>query len=251
MALGIDVFRDYFSEYQNQYILIGGAACDLVLGEAGASFRPTKDIDMVLIVEGLTTEFAKAFWQFIDDGGYVPRQRKDGKHEFYRFVDPKVEGYPVMIELFARPGGNVDFTYRGDLIPLHIDDEISSLSAILLNESYYRFMLAGRIISGGVPVVDAEHLVPLKMKAWLDLADKKAHGIHVNDRDLRKHRQDVFRLFEIIDSEAEITAPIEVYEDIRAFIDAVKVLPFETKQIGIDVTKEEILDTYSKIYISE
>lgn len=251
MALGIDVFRDFFKEYQEQYVLIGGMACDLVLGEAGASFRATKDIDMVLIVEVLTTEFANAFWQFIDDGGYEARQRCDGKPEFYRFVNPKIEGYPLMIELFARPGGNVDFTYNGHLIPLHIDDDISSLSAILLNESYYRFMLAGRVIAGGVSVVDAEHLVPLKMKAWLDLTDKKAQGIHVNDRDLRKHRQDVFRLFEIVDNEAKVTAPAEVYNDINAFINAVRALPFETKQIGIDVPKEEILDAYSKIYISE
>ena len=60
--------------------------------------------------------------------------------KFYRFINPKSEGYPVTIELFARP--EVDFSYSGHLIPLHIDDDISSLSAILLNESYYRFMLA-------------------------------------------------------------------------------------------------------------
>ena len=41
----------------------------------------------------------------------------------------------------------------------------------------------------GVSVLDAEHLVPMKMKAWLDLTEKSAHGIHVNERDLRKHRR--------------------------------------------------------------
>ena len=49
MAAGRDVFRSHFSAYQEQYILIGGMACDLLLNEAGERFRPTKDVDMVLI----------------------------------------------------------------------------------------------------------------------------------------------------------------------------------------------------------
>lgn len=27
---GISVFRDYFQDFQDQYVLIGGAACDLI-----------------------------------------------------------------------------------------------------------------------------------------------------------------------------------------------------------------------------
>ena len=53
MAYGIEAFRLHFKGYQNQYVLIGGMACDLLLNEAGVDFRPTKDIDMVLIVEVL------------------------------------------------------------------------------------------------------------------------------------------------------------------------------------------------------
>ncbi len=37
---GIDVFRRYFKEYQDQYVLIGGAACDLNLG-LGRRLPPT------------------------------------------------------------------------------------------------------------------------------------------------------------------------------------------------------------------
>lgn len=249
MVLGIDVFKDFFKDYQEQYVLIGGMACDLLLGEIGTAFRPTKDIDMVLIVEALTKDFAIAFWKFIDDGGYEARLRRDERPEFYRFINPKSEGYPVMIELFARP--EVDFSYSGHLIPLHIDDDISSLSAILLNESYYRFMLAGRTVADGISVVDAEHLIPLKMKAWLDLTDKKLKGLHVNDRDLRKHRQDVFRLFPLIDSNSSVTTPMEVYNDIKAFIAEVSNMPFETNKIGIEVSKDVILADYDRMYIVE
>lgn len=249
MALGIDIFRNHFRQFQNQYVLIGGVACDLLFDEVGESFRPTKDIDMVLIVEALTTEFAASFWQFIEDGGYEARQRSNGKPEFYRFVKPKRFDYPMMIELFARPESNVGFSAFNHLVPLHIDDEISSLSAILLNESYYRFLLEGLTVSEGISVLDAPHLIPMKMKAWLDLTEKKVEGVHVNDRDLRKHRQDVFRLFPLIADDAVISVPEEVYNDIQKFISEVRALPFETKQIGMSIQKNDILDVYSRIYV--
>lgn len=249
MTAGIGLFKKQFSDYREQYILIGGTACDLLLAEAGLGFRPTKDIDMVLIVEALTSEFAAAFWQFIEAGGYQARQRSTGKPEFYRFVKPKMPEYPSMIELFARPGSNVEFSYSGHLAPLHIDDETSSLSVILLNEAYYAFLLNGRTTSDGISVLDAAHLIPMKMKAWLDLTDKKSKGLHVNDRDLRKHRQDIFRLFPLLSGDVKIPTPVEVYHDIGQFIAQMEKLPFEPKQIGLNRGKEDILEVYKKIYI--
>ena len=249
MVVGIEAFREHFAQYQEQYVMIGGMACDLLMEEAGGVFRPTKDIDMVLIVEALTTDFATAFWQFIEQGGYEARQRSNGTPEFYRFVNPKNPDYPAMIELFARPGSDVHVSFSGHLVPIHIDDDISSLSAILLNESYYRFLLEARTVSAGLSVLDAAHLVPLKMKAWLDLTEKKAAGFHVNDRDLRKHRQDVFRLFPLVSEDVSVITPPEVYNDIQRFIQAARSMPFETNQIGISISKNDILDIYSRIYM--
>lgn len=248
MVQGIHVFRERFRAWQDQYLLIGGMACDLLFDEAGESFRPTRDIDMVLIVEALTTEFVKAFWSFIEEGGYEARKRSSGKPEFYRFVNPKAPGYPEMIELFARPESNVRFSYPGHLVPLHIDDEVSSLSAILLNSFYYEFLLEGHKVAGEISVADAQHLVPMKMKAWLDLTGKKSQGIHVNDRDLRKHRLDVFRLFSLFDGDERIAVPKEVYDDIQLFIGEMQNNAFTTESIGLPVTKEAVLDAYRQIY---
>lgn len=141
MVNGIDIFREYFNHFKEQYTVIGGFACDLLMNDAGLDFRQTVDIDMVLIVEALTTDFAKAFWAFIEAGGYQARQRSNGQPEFYRFVDPTNPAYPKMIELFSRPQSNVVLQPDTHLMPLHIDDEVSSLSAILLNDDYYHFLL--------------------------------------------------------------------------------------------------------------
>lgn len=67
-----------------------------------------------------------------------------------------------MIELFSRPQSNVVLQPDTHLMPLHIDDEVSSLSAILLNDDYYHFLLDGRTVTDGISILDAEHIIPLK-----------------------------------------------------------------------------------------
>lgn len=178
MINGITIFREHFRNFKDQYTVIGGFACDILMNEAGLDFRQTVDIDMVLTVEALTTDFAKAFWSFIEAGGYQARQRSNGRPEFYRFINPTNPAYPKMIELFLRPQSNVVLQPDTHLMPLHINNEVSSLSAILLNDDYYRFLLDGRTVTDGISILDAEHIIPLKMKAWLDLKSKKAEGIH-------------------------------------------------------------------------
>lgn len=251
MVNGIKIFREHFSNFKDQYTIIGGFACDLLMNDAGLDFRQTVDIDMVLTVEALTADFAEAFWSFIEAGGYQARQRSNGTPEFYRFINPSNPDYPKMIELFSRPQSNVILKPDTHLMPLHIDDEVSSLSAILLNDDYYHFLLDGRTVTGGISILDAEHIIPLKMKAWLDLKSKKAEGIHVNSRDIKKHRLDVFRLFQLIHDDRKISVPKSVGNDIAQFISQMRETEIHLSDIGIARTKDSILDIYSHMYITE
>lgn len=251
MVNGIDLFKQHFRDYKDQYTIIGGFACDLLMTDAGLDFRQTVDIDMVIIIEALTTEFASAFWDFIDNGGYQARQRSSGQPEFYRFVNPTDPSYPKMIELFSRPQNHVKLQPNTHLMPLHIDDEVSSLSAILLNDDYYRFLLEGRTEKDGISILDAEHIIPLKMKAWLDLKSKKEQGVHVNSRDLRKHRLDVFRLYPLVREELLIYVPASVLADIQDFVLQMREMDIRLADIGISRSKDSILDIYNRIYITE
>ena len=70
MVHGLEKFKEYFKDYTNQYVFIGGTACDILMDELGASFRATKDLDIVLIIEVLDDSFGEIFWEFIEDGGY-------------------------------------------------------------------------------------------------------------------------------------------------------------------------------------
>ena len=74
------------------------------------------------------------------------------------------------------------------------DDEVSSLSAILLDEEYYRLLVENRASASGVAVLSVEGLIPFKAKAWLDLSARRAGGQAVDEKSVEKHRNDVCRL---------------------------------------------------------
>lgn len=132
MVAGLEKNKQYFEGDEDKYVLIGGAACDINFSNNEIAFRATRDLDMVLIVEALTPDFGEKFWQFIIDGDYQHKATSSGKPQFFRFTNPQNTGFPVMIELFAR----TEFQIREPnvLTPIHVDDEVSSLSGILLNE---------------------------------------------------------------------------------------------------------------------
>ena len=62
MVKGLDTFQKYFADYEEQYVLIGGAACDILFESNEVNFRATRDQDMVLIVKALTPAFGEKFW---------------------------------------------------------------------------------------------------------------------------------------------------------------------------------------------
>ena len=78
MIRGIDSFREWFRGYEDQYVIIGGTACDLLMTDVGLDFRATKDIDLVLIVEAVDTEFTNRFWEYVVAGGYEHRNKSTG-----------------------------------------------------------------------------------------------------------------------------------------------------------------------------
>jgi hypothetical protein len=89
------------------------------------------------------------------------------------------------------------------------------------------------------------------MKAWLDLKGKKAEGIHVNSRDIKKHRLDVFRLFQLVRDGQKTTVLKSVGEDITQFIAQMRKTEIRLTDIGTNRPKDSILDIYSNMYVTE
>ena len=250
MVTGLDSFISQFRDFADCYTVIGGAACDILMSEAGLEFRATKDVDMILVLEdpGRFTGFAERFWEYIRQGVYTCGWKNSDAVHFYRFTDPARPEYPVQIELFSRmPGYHLEVP--SGIIPIHIDDQISSLSAILLNDEYYTFMLQGRVKENGLMILRPEYLIPFKMYAWLDLTRQKAQGQHVNDRDLRKHKLDVFRLLQILPGNSRINTSEGIRRHINEFLRAMEQEEIALPQIKVHMSKEEAIAMLRKIYL--
>ena len=250
MVTGIESFKEWFSGSEEQYTIIGGTACDILMTEEGLDFRATKDIDLVLIIEAVDANFGKKFWEYVKQAGYEHCNKSSGVPQFYRFSQPISNQYPAMIELFTRKLDALHLPDDAVLTPLPMDEDISSLSAILLDDDYYEFLKQGKVTVDGVTVLDAAYLIPFKAKAWMDLTDRKAAGEHVDSKNIRKHKNDVFRLTELIDPTDRIAMPVGVYRDIQEFVQRMGSESVDLKQLGLSGrTKDQILEELKEMYI--
>ena len=187
---GIERFADAMSGCKGGYVLIGGGACSVLFDNEGDSFRATEDLDIVVIVDGEGVEFATALWAFIKAAGYETGKVGDGRCTYYRFCLPEgsrqVLDYPGQIELFARHPDFVLEDETSEVAPLSFDGAVSSLSAIILDDGYYEFIRDNATNVEGITLLDALHIIPLKMRAHIDINRSYEEGRHCNDKESTK-----------------------------------------------------------------
>lgn len=250
MVKGLGQFKSHFSAHTDQYVLIGGTACSVIMEEAGLQFRATKDLDIVLYVEALKADFRTAFWEFIKEGGYQNRQHSTGKKIFYRFYAPRNDEFPFMIELFSRVPDAVSLPSECHLTPIPINDEAVSLSAILLDSDNYSFIHAGKSLIDGLSLLNATHLIPIKARAWINLSQRKSRGEDVDEKDIRKHKNDILRLYQLLAPTQRISLPESIKHDMVQFLTHLENdKPDVLKSLSLKSTSyKEILSNLRQIY---
>jgi len=250
---GIEKFREYFADYTTNYVVIGGAACGLYAEIYAQTPRVTHDIDTVLVVEALTPEFGERFWQFVKDGGYRSQETSQGEHEHFRFRLPSEPDFPEQIELFSRDIGILTLPESARLTPIPLDEDLSSLSAILMNEAYYRYTIEHSELVEGVHVSNIESLICLKCRAYIDLARRRAEGEAIDSRKVNKHKRDVFRLTAMLDATERFDLPTDLSRDVRTFVEKVRAdMPNSDalKAMGIyGFSAEEILERLLEVFV--
>jgi hypothetical protein len=227
MVRGLPRFRAHFKGFDREFVLIGGTACDGWFGTLNLPFRTTKDVDVVLVVEALTPAFLKRFWEFVVDGRYQTRQRTSGEQEYFRFMKPGNNDFPAKIELFSRQPEGIALFDGQEIVPVPTGEDVSSLSAILMDGEYYGLILDTRVTVADLPMVSADGLIPLKARAWLDLSRRKEAGQNVDADDIAKHRNDVFRLVPVLPVGGHYALPERVRSDLRRFLAA---FPVDSEQ---------------------
>ncbi len=221
MVKGLDIFRERFRAYEGSFVLIGGAACDEWFTQEGLTFRATKDLDIVLVIEVLETAFVAALRQFIVEGDYEIRQRSaDGPPVLYRFAKPKDKRFPHMLELFSRKPDLIELGADQQIVPVPAGQDAHSLSAILVNDDYYALIQNHQMRNDGIPFASVTALIPLKAHAWLDLTSRREAGEDVDSDDIAKHRADVFRLAGTLPGEPGPELPQTILTDLAAFLNA-------------------------------
>lgn len=216
--VGIEIFKEHFKDFRECYIVIGGVACQDHFEGEGIAFRSTKDIDLILVVEALSDEFIAHFWEFIKQGNYQQKQIGEEERHYYRFINPVTEYYPMQIELFSRTPDVITRTDNMILTPIPADEELSSLSAILMDDEYYEFTIKHSEKGATIHRADDLALICLKAKAFLDLTEKKADGKKVDSRNITKHKNDVFRLAATLREDDRIVLPEGIRSDLINFV---------------------------------
>lgn len=230
MVRGIEKFKEYFAPYSDSYVIIGGTACDIVISEFGFRPRASKDIDIILLIEALNADFARQFWSFVTEGGYHIREKSTRDRQYYRFMKPTKDEFPFQLELFSRVPDILDISDGSRFAPIPIDDEITSLSAILMNDDYYFFTKTHCKLHDQINIAGIEALICLKARAFLDLKQAKDQGENIDKDKINKHKTDIFRLALFLTPENRFEIPESIKNDLLQF----------TKTIVLDLPDDRI-----------
>lgn len=237
MVNGIELFGQYFKNYQSDYILIGGVACELVLDSLRLKFRPTDDFDIVVVSKNLKTGFGLALKDFIRDGGYTVQHRKsNNRPSFFRFVKPANEDFPAKLELASDKPAE-DWIY--DFTALDTGDEKSSLSAIIFETDYYNFICSNTTVIKGITTIILEGLIPLKALTYSELSkiENPSEKIRIN---IAKHAGDIFNLAEALSNE-RFELPAKIAANLIESLNAIEAH-------GISEERLELLAHISEFY---
>lgn len=249
MVHGLEKFKEYFRNHTNQYVFIGGTACDILMSDLGSQFRATNDLDIVLIIEALDISFGETFWKFIEDGGYKYRQKSTGENQFFRFSQPNNSAFPKMIELFSKKPNNIELKFDKGLTPIHIDESIISLSAILLDEVYYNLLIKGRLALDGYSLIKIETLILFKIKAWLDMKNRTKSGEQIDSKNIKKHKNDIFRLLANVTPSNKIEVDEVIIKDINLFIERINDDKPNLEDLNVKGTStEELLKILKNVF---
>ena len=252
MVRGLNIFKKYFKQYPDNYVIIGGTACDIIIDEAGLVPRTTKDIEIILVVEALSSEFVKQFWQFINDGKYQQREKSNDEREYYRFIKPENTEFPHQIELFSRKPDLIVLVGDSHLTPIPIDDDLSSLSAILLNDDYYKYIIEHSQVEDGLHHANIEALICLKAKAFLEIKERIENGSKEDAKQLKKHKADVFRLTVMLTTESEFDLPETLQHHINKFAELTAIeLPDKAifREMGLgNVEPNNVFEQFKKSF---
>jgi hypothetical protein len=240
---GLEHFSNFFKEYEDSYVIIGGGAASAYLDDAGLEFRTTKDIDMVLFTnksKGLNKKIS----EYISLGKFEMKERTDDTPRYYRFSKPEDKDFPEIVEIFAKVNSEIELKEGQYIGPIQNDGE-AQLSAILLDEEYFNLIKENSIKSyNGYSIINPYANICLKARAYRELQE-----CYEDSKKVRKHLKDVLRLTQALEEKVFPLSgrPKEDFETIYTALGELS--RKEVKQVvGDIITKDDALDILNKCF---
>ena len=151
-------------------------------------------------------------------------------------------GYPAQIELLSKQPDVLGEPSGFHLTPIPVGEQVPSLSAILMDKEYYDQTIDRSIIEEGVRIANPLSLMCLKVKAFLNLTEEKKTNFNIRTYDIKKHRDDVFKLLAMrIDPFEPVELSTTMKENLTQFIDMMESsLPNQSLQDSLQRTNDNI-----------
>lgn len=89
----------------------------------------------------------------------------------------------------------------------------------------------------------------MKARAWLNLSDLFHTNGSVDEKDVRKHKNDIIRLYQSLNTNIRIQLPKNIKQDVQNFLIDLRINPPDLKALGLkNLTPDELIDNLSQIY---
>jgi hypothetical protein len=226
---GLKHFTDHFAQLSDQYVIIGGIATNYFLLANDLITRRTKDIDLVVLANP-NQVFADRLRDYASLGRYQIETDSSGKKRNYRFRNPEVAEYPKQIEIFSAAPLELILGTDQRIVPFLTSPGLESLSAILMDGDYFVLVKATSFVQEGIPLLSSDGIIPLKVRAFLDLDSRKRQGERIDQSDIKKHRNDIMRLSQTLKIETFKVAD-SIKGDLRSFLNHPDIVALETTAI--------------------
>ena len=248
MIQGITSFTEYFKDFRNDYVIIGGLATAMIMHDLGFVARATKDVDLVIISKD-NEAFIRQLLKYVNAAGYRTKQRtnNDTRHNLFRFLDSEDKSYPEQIELFTIHDEDSEILKDKHIMPIETPEYYNYLSAIILDTEYFDLLAKYTTELEGLHVATPEVLIPLKAHAYINLSEQ-------NNQNTKKHLNDIIRLSTMLDETKQVILEGKPKDDFFSFLPILEAIDDNRVQnilsdAGINnISKETVVEILKSVY---
>lgn len=202
---GIEKIEEFFSEYADSLIIIGGQAFAYHLNYFNMNPRVTIDYD-ILVKENINHKFYDKLRELCEEAGFYKFGEQnilsDGKECFFKFRNPLNEDFPIMEFFCYNPTGDAYWkdTTKHYLKNINFRDGIeTSIASLLIDKKLEDFLERNSSKhEGKMKFINILGLICLKIIAWCSNTERKRNGENVLEIDINKHSSDILKLLDII-----------------------------------------------------